>query len=60
MAVLDPSVAEATVKAMLLTSLRRIGADAAEKNYYIDSNSLPCSKVGLLHLAAGGAMGTLC
>ncbi len=58
--VLDPSVAEATVKALLLTTLRRIEEDAAEKNYYIDSSSMPCSKMGLPHLAAVGTMRTLC
>ncbi|MEA3225757.1 MAG: hypothetical protein U9Q07_07375, partial [Planctomycetota bacterium] len=56
----EPSVAEATVKAMLLTSLRRIEDDAAEKNYYIDSSSTPCSKVGLPHLAADGVRRTPC
>ncbi len=58
--VLEPSVAEATVKAMLLTSLHRIEEDAAEKDHHIDSSSMPCSKVGLPHLAADGVRRTLC
>ena len=56
----EPNVAEAMVKAMLLilTLLRRIEEDAAEKNDYIDSSSTPCSKVGLPHLAAGDVRNT--
>ena len=46
------------VKAVLLTLLRRIEEDAAEKHYYIDSSSMPCSKVGLPHLAADGVRRT--
>jgi len=52
--VLEPSVAEATAKVMLVTSLRRIEEDAAEKDSYIDSSHMPCGKVGLPHLAADG------
>ena len=43
----EPNMVGATVEAMLVTLLRRIEEDAAEKNSYIGSSVSLCSKVGL-------------